>query len=89
MLHVITPSLLVVSSQPSTENIGSIYLDLNEDMGMSSGNLSSTLKKLHMWEKKLYDEVKVCFMVDLLPFFVTFSPSYFLIHVMSLELLGE
>ncbi|CBI18874.3 unnamed protein product, partial [Vitis vinifera] len=58
MLHVITPSLLVVSSQPSTENIGSIYLDLNEDMGMSSGNLSSTLKKLHMWEKKLYDEVK-------------------------------
>lgn len=30
-----------------------------EDMGMRSGNLSSTLKKLYMWEKKLYDEVKV------------------------------
>ncbi|XP_038901012.1 protein ALTERED PHOSPHATE STARVATION RESPONSE 1-like [Benincasa hispida] len=29
-----------------------------EDMGMRSGNLSSTLKKLYMWEKKLYNEVK-------------------------------
>ena len=76
MLNVITPSLLVVSPH-STEKIESIYLDLNEDMGMSSGNLSSTLKKLHMWEKKLYDEVKVCFMVDPLPFCVTLFPLLF------------
>ncbi|KAF8405519.1 hypothetical protein HHK36_010426 [Tetracentron sinense] len=70
MLHVITPSLSVVSSQsqPSTStiaessssagNTGSIFLDFDEDAGMRSGNLSSTLKKLSMWEKKLYDEVK-------------------------------
>ena len=37
-----------------------------EDIGMRSGNLSATLKKLYMWEKKLYNEVKVCvFFVDL------------------------
>lgn len=66
MLHVLSPSMLVVS--PSTEKIGSIYLDLDEEMGMSSGNLSSTLKKLHMWEMKLYDEVKVCFSNILLSF---------------------
>ncbi|XP_022985552.1 nitrate regulatory gene2 protein-like [Cucurbita maxima] len=29
-----------------------------EDIGMRSGNLSATLKKLYMWEKKLYNEVK-------------------------------
>ncbi|KAF8406691.1 hypothetical protein HHK36_008782 [Tetracentron sinense] len=67
MLHVITP-LSVVSSQPSAstsaessssaEKSGSIYLDFDEDVGMRSGNLSSTLQKLSMWEKKLYDEVK-------------------------------
>nr|DAD41777.1 TPA_asm: hypothetical protein HUJ06_016100 [Nelumbo nucifera] len=67
MLHVITPSLTVVSSQPSTsksgessssEKAGPVHLEFEEDLGMSSGNLSSTLKKLYMWEKKLYDEVK-------------------------------
>lgn len=74
MLNVINPSLLMVSSHSSIEKVDSIYLDLNEDMGMSSGNLSSTLKKLHMWEMKLYDEVKVCFKADPLPFSVTLFP---------------
>ncbi|KAF8410326.1 hypothetical protein HHK36_002853 [Tetracentron sinense] len=67
MLHVITP-LSVVSSQPSTsrsaesesstEKAGSVYLDFDEDAGMRLGNPSSTLQKLYIWEKKLYDEVK-------------------------------
>lgn len=30
-----------------------------EDFGNNFSNLSSTLKKLFMWEKKLYQEVKV------------------------------
>jgi hypothetical protein len=30
-------------------------------LGIFSVNLSSTLRKLCLWEKKLYDEVKVCF----------------------------
>ena len=28
-------------------------------IGMKSGNLSSTLEKLYVWERKLYKEVKV------------------------------
>ncbi|XP_043713607.1 protein ALTERED PHOSPHATE STARVATION RESPONSE 1-like [Telopea speciosissima] len=70
MLHVITP-LSVVSSQPSTsksseassstEMSSSAYgVDFDEGAGTRSrsANLSSTLQKLYMWEKKLYDEVK-------------------------------
>ena len=69
MLHVITPSLPVGSSQPSTsrnaepssiERADPALLDIDKDVGMRSGNLSSTLQKLYLWEKKLYEEVKVC-----------------------------
>ncbi|XP_059647403.1 protein ALTERED PHOSPHATE STARVATION RESPONSE 1-like [Cornus florida] len=69
MLHAVTPSMSVVTSQASTsktaESASSIekadpaYLDIGEDVGMKSGNLSSTLQKLYLWEKKLYEEVKV------------------------------
>lgn len=38
-----------------------VRLGSEEEMGMSSRNLSSTLKKLLLWERKLYGEVKVCF----------------------------
>ncbi|KAF5192269.1 Nitrate regulatory gene2 protein [Thalictrum thalictroides] len=65
MLHSITPSLSVVSSQPSTSKsvqpatmAGSVYIDMDDNVGLKSGNLSSTLQKLYIWEKKLYDEVK-------------------------------
>ncbi|CAL5377963.1 unnamed protein product [Camellia sinensis] len=55
MLHVITPS-----SQPSTSTTTqSSSVEIDEDVGMSSSNLSSTLQKLYLWEKKLYEEVKV------------------------------
>ncbi|XP_058090719.1 protein ALTERED PHOSPHATE STARVATION RESPONSE 1-like [Magnolia sinica] len=67
MLDVITP-LSVVSSQPSTsksaeelpssDNVSSLSVDFDKDMGMKSGNLSCTLEKLYIWEKKLYEEVK-------------------------------
>ncbi|XWS55163.1 hypothetical protein CRYUN_Cryun10bG0151400 [Craigia yunnanensis] len=68
MLHVVTPSLSVVSSQPSTsktaessssaDNTDPAFLDFNEELARKPKNLSSTLQKLYLWEKKLYDEVK-------------------------------
>lgn len=36
------------------------FLAFEDEKSMSSGNVSSTLQKLYTWEKKLYDEVKVC-----------------------------
>lgn len=68
MLNVIAPSLSVVSSDTSTsksadsssiEKADPAYLDIDDIVGLSSGNLSSTLQKLLLWEKKLYQEVKV------------------------------
>lgn len=35
------------------------FLRFEEDKAMGSGNLTSTLQKLYMWEKKLLEEVKV------------------------------
>ncbi|XP_077219503.1 nitrate regulatory gene2 protein-like [Tasmannia lanceolata] len=68
MLNVMTPSLPLVSSQPSTSKSaeslpatgkgGSLFVNFDEAMGMKAGNLSSTLEKLYIWEKKLYEEVK-------------------------------
>ncbi|KAL5562388.1 hypothetical protein UlMin_032135 [Ulmus minor] len=64
MLHVVTPSLLVASSQPSTSKTaessssGPAQLDFDEEVRMRSRNLSATLHKLYLWEKKLYNEVK-------------------------------
>lgn len=68
MLHGVTPSLSLVSSQPSTsksiepssstDKADPANLEIDEDLAMRSKNLSSTLQKLHLWEKKLYNEVK-------------------------------
>lgn len=69
ILHAVAPSLPLASSHPSTSEIGQTssidkadpaYLDIDEETLIGSGNLSSTLQKLHLWEKKLYDEVMVC-----------------------------
>lgn len=68
MLHVVTPSLSVVSSQPSTskgadtsaEKSDTALLDFEDELRMRSRTLSSTLHKLYLWEKKLFNEVKVC-----------------------------
>ncbi|OMO79354.1 hypothetical protein COLO4_24462, partial [Corchorus olitorius] len=68
MLHVVTPSLSVVSSQPSTskttetsssaDNTDPAFLEFSEELSWKTKNLSSTLQKLYLWEKKLYNEVK-------------------------------
>ena len=70
MFNVVSPSLPVVSSQPSTskgaesssaDKASPAQLDMDEDVvGLRSRKLSSTLHKLYLWEKKLYNEVKVC-----------------------------
>ncbi|XP_022762966.1 nitrate regulatory gene2 protein-like [Durio zibethinus] len=68
MLHVVTPSLSVVSSQPSTsktagpsssaDNTDPAFIDFAEELARKPKNLSSTLQKLYLWEKKLYNDVK-------------------------------
>ncbi|KAF5751014.1 hypothetical protein HS088_TW02G00024 [Tripterygium wilfordii] len=68
MLHVVTPSLSVISSQPSTskavesssstDKATPAYLEIEEELAIRTKNLSSTLQKLYLWEKKLYNEVK-------------------------------
>ncbi|GLT99955.1 hypothetical protein SLE2022_173580 [Rubroshorea leprosula] len=55
MLNMITSNFPAEEPLLSTETIGS---DSEEYWTVNSENLSSTLKKLCMWEKKLYDEVK-------------------------------
>ncbi|KAK4785459.1 hypothetical protein SAY86_002148 [Trapa natans] len=48
-------------SASSTEPMfsGAAHLSYEEEVGMKSGNLSSTLQKLYLLEKKLHHEVKV------------------------------
>ncbi|CAN1770768.1 Protein ROLLING AND ERECT LEAF 2 [Linum perenne] len=67
-LHSVTTPLSLMSSQPSASNsleasssnegAGPAYLEMEEELVVRSKNLSSTLQKLHLWEKKLYTEVK-------------------------------
>lgn len=68
MLHMVTPSLSVVSSQASTSKSaesassvksGPAFLEIDEDVAMRAKNLSAILQKLFLWEQKLYNEVKV------------------------------
>ncbi|XP_011041260.1 PREDICTED: uncharacterized protein LOC105137263 [Populus euphratica] len=49
-LQTVSPSFL--------EKNGPVHGSFGEDLGIFSVNLSSTLRKLCLWEKKLYDEVK-------------------------------
>ncbi|KAE8727201.1 DUO1 activated zinc finger 2 [Hibiscus syriacus] len=68
MLHVVTPSVSLASSQLSTSktdessssanNTDPAFLELNEELARNQRKLSSTLQKLYLWEKKLYNEVK-------------------------------
>ncbi|GMI82439.1 hypothetical protein like AT1G20530 [Hibiscus trionum] len=54
IFHMITSNSSETESLLSKEKIGST----DNDEILSSQNLSSTLRKLCMWEKKLFDEVK-------------------------------
>ncbi|CAN6821251.1 unnamed protein product [Brassica oleracea] len=68
MIQEVTPPPSVVpSSQPSTSKkakasssaaAAPTYADIEAELALRSRNLSSTLHKLHLWEKKLYEEVK-------------------------------
>ncbi|KAL2346193.1 hypothetical protein Fmac_000193 [Flemingia macrophylla] len=53
MMHVFAPS-----SSPIGRRMGGGYEVVSGDKGLGYSNLCSTLKKLCMWEKKLYHEVK-------------------------------
>ncbi|XP_071703075.1 uncharacterized protein [Rutidosis leptorrhynchoides] len=55
MLNAFSPSLAVAA----LKNSDTANLDDNVDLRTKSNNLSSTLHKLYLWEKKLYEEVKV------------------------------
>lgn len=59
MLHLVAPSLSVVSSASRNAQSGDANsVDLDVELTTRSRNLSSTLHKLYLWEKKLYQEVK-------------------------------
>ncbi|KAK4424013.1 protein ALTERED PHOSPHATE STARVATION RESPONSE 1 [Sesamum alatum] len=58
MLHLPVASSLPPVSE-SSDNVDPAFLDVGEDVELRSKNLSSTLHKLYLWEKKLYEEVKV------------------------------
>ncbi|KAF8112218.1 hypothetical protein N665_0065s0004 [Sinapis alba] len=58
LLHgVVTPSL-PSSTSTAAAAAPPTYADIEEELASRSRNLSSTLHKLHLWEKKLYHEVK-------------------------------
>lgn len=64
MLHLVAPSLSVVSSASRNAQSGDANsVDLDVELTTRSRNLSSTLHKLYLWEKKLYQEVKVCYVM--------------------------
>ncbi|XP_047071255.1 uncharacterized protein LOC124680071 [Lolium rigidum] len=48
-------SSMMICGQPS---IGEEFLQFQEEKAMEWGNISSTLQKLYMWEKKLLEELK-------------------------------
>ncbi|KAJ0505816.1 hypothetical protein HanHA89_Chr12g0474771 [Helianthus annuus] len=52
MLNGFTPLLALAPADPAN-------LDVDVDLLTKSKNLSSTLHKLYLWEKKLFDEVKI------------------------------
>jgi len=64
MLHLVAPSLSVVSSASrNAQSIDANSVDLDVELTTRSRNLSSTLHKLYLWEKKLCQEVKVCYVM--------------------------
>lgn len=48
---------LTTGSKDDNDDSGS---DFMEEFCMISGSHSSTLDRLYAWERKLYDEIKVC-----------------------------
>ncbi|KAL2537859.1 hypothetical protein Fot_19250 [Forsythia ovata] len=48
-----------LTSKSSENENADPNIDVDQIVGSGSGNISSTLHKLYLWEKKLYEEVKV------------------------------
>lgn len=64
MLHAIAPSSSALSLPSTSKNdvieiADHAILDAEGDISSRPTNISSTLQKLYLWEKKLYEEVKV------------------------------
>lgn len=78
MLHAITPSSSVLSLPSTSKNDATeiddhAILDVEGDISSRPRNISSTLQKLYLWEKKLFEEVKVLFLSIESLFFLFFS----------------
>ncbi|KAJ8570972.1 hypothetical protein K7X08_037944 [Anisodus acutangulus] len=58
MLHAIAPSSSVLSLPSTIEIADHAILDVEGDISSRPRNISSTLQKLYLWEKKLFEEVK-------------------------------
>jgi len=50
---------MLCASLPSSSKDHEVSLDRDEEVQLKSTNLSATLQKLYLWEKKLFEEVKV------------------------------
>jgi Protein of unknown function (DUF632) len=46
--------------ETTKDNVDSLNSFINGGVYMNSGSHASTLDRLYAWERKLYDEVKVC-----------------------------
>ncbi|KAL6531923.1 hypothetical protein OROMI_028286 [Orobanche minor] len=58
LLHL-PAAFLQRSMSKRSDNGDHAVLNVDQDVGLRSKNLSSTLHKLYLWETKLYEEVKV------------------------------
>lgn len=75
-------SKMLYGAAPGNANVGDFGRGMGDgvEMAVNSMNLTATLKKLCMWEKKLYDEVKVwsiSFDKDVFAFYVSIVCSSF------------
>jgi hypothetical protein len=55
---------VVSSASRNAQSTDPNNVDLDVELTTRSRNLSSTLHKLYLWEKKLYNEVKVCYVMS-------------------------
>lgn len=59
-LDVVAPPFSVVSRSTKSTSSAEKNFNVDEYIKVNSRNLSSTLEKLYIWEKKLHEQVKVC-----------------------------
>ena len=59
-MDIVSSSMVSAIALPHSDLGGIELLDVGSEKVLGGRSLSLTLEKLYMWEKKLYDEVKVC-----------------------------